>query len=30
MLKDNNIPYTEISCENAVEEITKIVLDSIK
>ncbi len=30
MLKDNNIPYTEISCENAVERITKIVLDSIK
>lgn len=30
MLKDNNIPYTEISCENAVETITKIVLDSIK
>lgn len=30
MLKYNNIPYTEISCENAVEEITKIVLDSIK
>ena len=30
MLKDNNIPYTEIYCENAVEEITKIVLDSIK
>lgn len=30
MLKDYNIPYTEISCENAVEGITKIVLDSIK
>lgn len=30
MLKDNNIPYTEIPCENAVEVITKIVLDSIK